>query len=179
MARPLRIEFPGGVYHITSRGNGRQAIFPTEADRKLFLDLLGQAIDRFQWLCHAYCLMANHYHLLIETPEANLSRGMRHLNGVYTQRFNHDFFQKRRRVVYRSSTTHLIIYGTNSRPVPRTLSRSKRYSNTCIVQHVRHKHDLSRPIWDRQSSRREDSTVGSSLELSLRGSLDHHRYDSR
>ena len=88
MARPLRIEFPGGVYHITSRGDRREAIFLTEADRVLFLDLLGHAIDRFQWVCHAYCLMSNHYHLLIETPQANLSRGMRHLNGVYTQRFN-------------------------------------------------------------------------------------------
>ena len=60
LARPLRIEFPGGVYHITSRGNGREAIFLTEADRVLFLELLGQAIDRFQWVCHAYCLMSNH-----------------------------------------------------------------------------------------------------------------------
>ena len=114
MARPLRIEFPGGVYHVTARGNGREAIFLTEADRRLFLDLLGQAIDRFQWRCHAYCLMANHYHLLIETPEANLSRGMRHLNGVYTQRFNrrHErvghVFQGRYKAIVVQKDPHLL-----------------------------------------------------------------------
>ena len=88
MARPLRIEFPGAVYHITARGNARQDIFIDDADRQLFLDVLANTVDRYNWLCHAYCLMGNHYHLLIETPDPNLSLGMRQLNGVYTQRFN-------------------------------------------------------------------------------------------
>jgi putative transposase len=88
MARPLRIEFEGAVYHITSRGNDRAKIFFTDMDRMAFLELLGEAVDRFSWTCHAYCLMTNHYHLVIETPNANLSRGMRHINGVYTQRIN-------------------------------------------------------------------------------------------
>lgn len=88
MARPLRIEYPGAVYHVTSRGNARQTIFRDDRDRTFFLDLLGATVDRFRWLCHGYCLMGNHYHLLIETPEGNLSRGMRQLNGVYTQAFN-------------------------------------------------------------------------------------------
>lgn len=88
MARPLRIEFPGAVYHVTSRGNARTDIFEDDNDRHLFLSILGQAVKRFNWLCHAYCLMSNHYHLLIETPEGNLSAGMRHLNGVYTQACN-------------------------------------------------------------------------------------------
>jgi REP element-mobilizing transposase RayT len=88
MARPLRIEFPGAIYHVTSRGNARQAIFLNEADRLLFLDVLEVVIERFNWLCHAYCLMSNHYHLLIETADANLSKGMRELNGRYTQGFN-------------------------------------------------------------------------------------------
>jgi putative transposase len=88
MARPLRIEYPGALYHVTSRGNARQLIFQKDSDREVFLDILGQAVERFQWLCHAYCLMDNHYHLVIETPEGNLSRGMRHLNGVYTQKYN-------------------------------------------------------------------------------------------
>ena len=88
MARPLRIEYPGALYHVTSRGNGRADIFLDDQDRLTFLDILGDAAGRFGWRCHAYCLMDNHYHLLIETPEANLSRGMRHVNGVYTQRFN-------------------------------------------------------------------------------------------
>lgn len=88
MARPLRIEFPGAVYHVTSRGNARADIFDDDNDRQLFLSILGQTTKRFNWLCHAYCLMGNHYHLLIETPEGNLSAGMRHLNGVYTQAHN-------------------------------------------------------------------------------------------
>jgi putative transposase len=88
MARPLRIEYPGAIYHLTSRGNARQAIFLNDADRRLFLDMLGAVVERFNWRCHAYCLMGNHYHLLIETAEATLSRGMRELNGRYTQAFN-------------------------------------------------------------------------------------------
>lgn len=88
MARPLRIEYEGAVYHITSRGNAGQKIFHDHADRQVFLDLLLSIVERFNWRCHAYCLMGNHYHLVIETPEGNLSRGMRQLNGVYTQRFN-------------------------------------------------------------------------------------------
>ncbi len=88
MARPLRIEYPGAVYHVTSRGNARQPIVIDDQDRHTFLALLAHVIDRFGWLCHAYCLMDNHYHLLIETPQPNLSRGMRQLNGRYTQSFN-------------------------------------------------------------------------------------------
>lgn len=88
MARPLRIEFPGAVYHVTSRGNARQDIVADDRDRAQFLTLLAHVIDRFGWRCHAYCLMDNHYHLLLETPQPNLSRGMRQLNGRYTQVFN-------------------------------------------------------------------------------------------
>ena len=88
MARPLRLEFAGALYHVTSRGDQRENIYESESDRKLFLVTLGKVCDRFNWRCHAYCLMNNHYHLLIETPEANLSKGMRQLNGVYTQSFN-------------------------------------------------------------------------------------------
>lgn len=88
MARPLRLEFPGAVYHVTSRGNARLPIFEVKHDRQNFLALLQEVAKRFNWLCHAYCLMDNHYHLLVETVDGNLSMGMRHLNGVYTQRFN-------------------------------------------------------------------------------------------
>lgn len=88
MARPLRIEFPGAVYHVTSRGNARQKIFRDDEDRETFLAVLAWVVERFGWRCHAYCLMDNHFHLLLETPQANLSRGMRQLNGVYTQKFN-------------------------------------------------------------------------------------------
>lgn len=88
MARPLRIEYSGAVYHITSRGNARKRIFKDDIDRDKFLETLSIVVTRFKWLCHAYCLMDNHYHLLIETPDANLSKGMRQLNGVYTQSYN-------------------------------------------------------------------------------------------
>jgi len=88
MARPLRIQFPGALYHVTSRGNAREPIFTGDEDRRCFLRILGQVVDRHRWVCHAYCLMPNHYHLLVQTLEANLSRGMRQINGVYTQRFN-------------------------------------------------------------------------------------------
>jgi putative transposase len=88
MARPLRIEYSGAVYHVTPRGNARNKIFSDNQDREIFLSVLGAVVKRHNWLCHAYCLMNNHYHLMVETPDANLSIGMRQLNGVYTQRYN-------------------------------------------------------------------------------------------
>jgi len=88
MARQLRLEYPGALYHITARGNEQQTIFRAQTDRQHFLTLLGREILQQQWRCYAYCLMDNHYHLLLDTPEPNLSRGMRRLNGSYTQRFN-------------------------------------------------------------------------------------------
>ena len=88
MARPLRIEFPGAVYHLTSRGDRREPIFADDEDRESFLDVLAQAMARFDAQVLAFCLMGNHYHLVVHTRQANLSRLMRHLNGVYTQAFN-------------------------------------------------------------------------------------------
>ncbi|MCE1182630.1 MAG: transposase [Rhodocyclales bacterium] len=88
MTRPLRIELSGGLYHVTSRGDRREAIYFSDADRDTWLELLGQVCARFNWVCHAYCQMTNHYHLVIETPEGNLAQGMRQLNGVYTQYIN-------------------------------------------------------------------------------------------
>jgi putative transposase len=81
----LRIEYPGALYHLTSRGDRQEAIFDDDQDRTAFLIVLNEVVSRFRWRCHAYCLMGNHYHLMIETPEANLTKGMRHLNGVFTQ----------------------------------------------------------------------------------------------
>lgn len=88
MARPLRIEFSGALYHITSRGNAQGKIYKTDADRQEFLSLLNNVCNRFDWYCHAYCLMDNHYHLLIETNSPTLSKGIKFLNGSYTQFFN-------------------------------------------------------------------------------------------
>ena len=114
MARPLRIEFEGALYHVTARGNAGEKIFVDDSDRTLFLDVLAEVVDRFGWVCHAYCLMPNHYHLLIETPRANLSRGMRHLNGVYTQSFNRThkrtghIFQGRFKAILVEKESHLL-----------------------------------------------------------------------
>src|SRR6218665_1784982 len=88
MARPLRVEFAGALYHVMARGNAREPIYRDDEDRQGFLECLERACDRFGWVLWAYCLMDNHYHLLIETRRATLSRGMREVNGVYTQAFN-------------------------------------------------------------------------------------------
>lgn len=88
MARPLRIEYEGAWYHVMNRGAGRRDIFVANHQRSYFLGLLGTLFERFGLETHAYCLLDNHYHLLLRTPEANLSRAIRHLDGVYTQYFN-------------------------------------------------------------------------------------------
>jgi len=77
MARPLRLEFSGALYHVTSRGNRKGSIYELDADREVFLSVLADVCKTYNWVCHSYCLMDNHYHLLIETPDANLSKGMR------------------------------------------------------------------------------------------------------
>ncbi|MDH4081873.1 MAG: transposase [Nitrospira sp.] len=88
MARPLRLEFSGALYHLTARGNAQQPIFLDETDRQRFLHLLGREVLQQHWRCYVYCLMDNHYHVVLETPEPNLSRGLRRLHGTYTQWFN-------------------------------------------------------------------------------------------
>jgi putative transposase len=88
MSRPLRIQYPNAWYHVMNRGRRREAVFESKDDFQLFLDILHEAIELFSLRISAYCLMTNHYHLLVQTPDSNLSRCMRHINGVYTQRFN-------------------------------------------------------------------------------------------
>jgi len=88
MARPLRLEVPDGLFHLTARGNARQPIWLDDSDAAFFLQTLTTVVERYGWRCHAYCLMPNHYHLLVSTPRLNLSQGARHLNAVYAQTFN-------------------------------------------------------------------------------------------
>jgi putative transposase len=88
VARPLRLEFPGALYHVTARGNERKPIVRDDVDRELWLQTAERAVSRCDWVVYAYCLMGNHFHLVVETPVPNLARGMRELNGVYAQRFN-------------------------------------------------------------------------------------------
>lgn len=114
MSRPLRIEFAGALYHVTSRGDGQEDIYLDDSDRELFLEVLAEVSERFNWTPHAYCLMGNHYHLLLETPDGNLSKGMRQLNGVYTQRFNRKHkrvghvFQGRYKAIIVQKQTYLL-----------------------------------------------------------------------
>ena len=88
MARPLRLQLPGAIYHVTSRGTGPCVIFRDDTDREIFLRRLRRAVSQCGWRCHAYCLMATHYHLLVETPTANLAVGMKLINSGYAQGFN-------------------------------------------------------------------------------------------
>ena len=88
MGRPLRIEYSGAHYHVTSRGNEQKDVFKSQKDRERFLSYLESAVLRYGAVIHAYCLMSNHYHLLVETPSGNLSQIMKHINGAYTNYFN-------------------------------------------------------------------------------------------
>ena len=85
MARPLRIQFPGAIYHVNTVGVRRSVIFPDDAAREMFLAILGVAVSRYSWTCGSYCLLDTHYHLLVQTHEANIGRGMQFVNGVYAQ----------------------------------------------------------------------------------------------
>ena len=88
MVRPLRIEFPNALYHINSREDRREDIYEDDEDRIIYLKILAKVVTKYNWLCHSYCLMSNHYPLIIETLDSYLSKGMRQLNGVYTQAIN-------------------------------------------------------------------------------------------
>lgn len=88
MSRPLRIQYPTAWYHVMNRGRRGEETFSRIEDYKIFVGLLEELVDVYNVNVVAYCLMSNHYHLLVQTPDANISRSMRHLNGVYTQRYN-------------------------------------------------------------------------------------------
>ncbi|MFN7986127.1 MAG: transposase [Thermoanaerobaculia bacterium] len=114
MSRPLRLDHAGALWHVTSRGNERREVFRDDEDRREFLRLLGRAVELFGWKLHAWVLMGNHYHLLVGTPEATLSRGMRQLNGDYAQHFNRrhgrdgHVFQGRFKAVLVQRESHLL-----------------------------------------------------------------------
>src|SRR5665213_603 len=88
MARKLRLQYPGAIYHLMSRGDRREPVFLDDIDRRMFLTTLAEACAKTDWQVHAYCLMNNHFHLVVETPKANLADGMKWLLGTYTARFN-------------------------------------------------------------------------------------------
>ncbi len=114
MARPLRIEYPGAVYHVTSRGNAGELIYKDDQDRRKFLEILAKAKKKYNTLCHTYCIMDNHYHLLLETLDGRLSLLLRQINGVYTQYFNRRYnrrghlFQGRYKGILIQKDSHLL-----------------------------------------------------------------------
>jgi putative transposase len=114
MVRPLRVQFEGAVYHVMARGNRRESIYYEDEDFARFIGLLGKVCTRCNWTVHANCLMTNHYHVVVETPDANLSAGMRQLNGVYAQSFNRrhrrvgHLFQGRYKPILVQKTAHLL-----------------------------------------------------------------------
>jgi REP element-mobilizing transposase RayT len=114
MARALRIVYEGALYHITNRGNEKANIFKDENDKRVYLRLLKETIILHQWICYGYCLMNNHYHLLIETPKANISAGMKKINAEYTQYFNYKhkrighLFQGRYKATLVKKESHLL-----------------------------------------------------------------------
>jgi len=114
ISRPIIIEFSVAFYHVTARGDRRENIYDDDIDRERFLEILGQVIEGFNWVCHAYCLMSNLYHLLIETPDGNLSKGMCQLNGVFTQASNRrhqrsgHLFQGRYKAILVDADTYLM-----------------------------------------------------------------------
>jgi len=110
----LLLEFSGALYHITSRGDRREDIYRDDQDRQKWLEILRHVCERFNWVVHSYCQMTNHYHLLVETIDGNLSRGMRQLNGTYTQTFNRRYhesehlFQGRYKAILVEKETYLL-----------------------------------------------------------------------
>jgi putative transposase len=114
VVRPLRICYAGAVCHVIARGNARQRIYDDGDDRTGFLDTFAGVVERFKWLCHAFCLMDNHYHLAIELQQPNLSAGMRQLNALYAQRYNRrhnrcgHVFQGRYRSILIEKESHLL-----------------------------------------------------------------------
>ncbi len=127
VARPLRIEFPGAWYHVANRGAGRRPVFVSDDDRESFLELLGELGERFGVEIHAYSLAGNQYHLLVHTPNGGLGRGMRHLDGVYTQRFNRrqhgdgPLFRGRYKAIVVDPDAHLARVSRYIHSVPLTL----------------------------------------------------------
>jgi putative transposase len=114
MTRPLRLEFAGALYHVTARGDRKDVIFRTDSDRLAWLSMLAKVCERFHFVVHSYCQMNNHYHLMVETVEGDLARGMRQLNGAYSQYFNrrHDLvghvFQGRYKAILVQKESYLL-----------------------------------------------------------------------
>jgi len=157
MSRPLRIEYPGANYHVMNRGLGRTRIFINDKDRESFLQLMGEIARLWQVGIHAYCLMTDHYHLLLETPQGNLSRIMRHLDGLYTQRFNrsHDrdgpLFRGRYRAILVDAEEYFLSVARYIHQNPRESGLVSQIQDYPWSSHRAYLHGRHSPLWlDRQ-----------------------------
>lgn len=114
MTRPLRLEFPGALYHVTARGDRRAAIYRDDVDRRVWLEVMALVCARFHFIVHSFCQMTNHFHVMLETPEGNLAQGMRQLNGIYSQAVNRrhglvgHLFQGRYKAILVQKEAHLL-----------------------------------------------------------------------
>lgn len=153
MSRPLRIEYPGAWYHVMNRGASGRAIVRSDGDWHTFLSLLGDVTATFAVNVHAYCLMGNHYHLLIHTPRGNLSRAMRHLNGVYTQRYNRlhrtdgPLFRGRFKAIVIDADTYLAAVSRYIHLNPVTAGVVSRAGNYAWSSYPAYLGDASQPEW--------------------------------
>lgn len=151
MPRPLRIEFENACYHVMNRGRGRQTIFHSPDYYHAFLTTLDEASRRFGLEIHAYCLMGNHYHLLLRTPRANLARCMRHINGLYTQRYNRlrhtdgPLFRGRYKSILVDADTYFL-------PLTRYIHRNPIETNPPLVPHLKDYAWSSYPAYTRSAS---------------------------
>lgn len=153
MSRPLRIEYDGAWYHVMNRGQSRRRIVKTDSNRKLFLDILGETVQTYGIEVHGFSFMDNHYHLLIHTPVAGLSRAMRHLNGVYTKKINKEWktdgplFRGRYKAKVVDSENYLLelIRYIHHNPVSaRICAKSQDHRWTSQVYYMQ---KLKRPAW--------------------------------
>jgi putative transposase len=160
MSRPLRIQYAGALYHITSRGNARQKIYLSKKDYENFLINFVEVIKRYNWVCYAYCLMPNHYHLLIKTLDPNLSLGMRRLNGKYTQSFN--FVHKRVGHLFQGRYKAILVEDDNY------LFRLIRY---IILNPIKAKLVKSLHLWTWSSHSEMIKSSGTSKYISKKGVL--------
>lgn len=153
MARPLRIEFPGAVYHVTARGDRREPIYMDDEDRSLHLGLIGKALMRFDARALAYCLMGNHVHLVLQTQQPNLSRIMRHINGVYTQAYNRrhgvvgHLFQGRYHAILVDSDAYLLALCRYVERNPVAAGLVAEVGQWPWSSHLAHASQVAAPMW--------------------------------
>jgi len=153
MARPLRVEYPGAWYHVLNRGRRKEEVFFQESDYLMFMDILGECTDTFNLEVHAYSLIPNHYHLLIRTPDGNLSRIMRHINGSYTQKINRRYgfegslFKGRFKSILVEEETYLLELVRYIHRNPLKAGLEKKLGEYRWTSHYGYNNKKKRPAW--------------------------------